>query len=482
MSSPQLSAKRLWASTLAVLAACSAALPVGATPPEQARVDNILGNSSELLIRRSGRRESIQVGSVLQQIRDALITAPPNNARALLRFMSGSGEDLNFYVQTNPHAEAAIYYFPCQMQGGDYLIGWGLASEGSRGCENGMQVMRGRTTALAEPLYLAQTGPSHGPDPATSPTASPAASPAANKQAGPIQQIFYCGASGDGGVGFATSTSGDPCTAALQQCTGSDCAVTNTGFWWSSEPDIRATLACTDGSEQTVSGTGDTLANQLEAVIPQGQFCGLQVYRGQDLFIVPASDAAVQAAGDDEILIQTRDTAGGLEVEVIKGAVNVRSSTTAEPLLVQQGQRYGSGIVTTFDRSASLASVDMEVLCTFTAGGLQLSACAEAGLATDGPVAFCDREQASGGQEGDRRIVQMSANAGEIEIDYEMYGVPDRLQIFYEGKSLLDTDFVSGSNTLRIPFSGSSARMEVVVTGNIEQSSTEWEYTLRCPR
>ncbi|MEO1592551.1 MAG: hypothetical protein AAFU71_14855, partial [Cyanobacteria bacterium J06632_22] len=429
------------------------------------------GNSSELLIRRSGRRESIQVGSVLQQIRDALITAPPNNARALLRFQSSSGEDLNFYVQTNPHAEAAIYYFPCQMQGGDYLIGWGLANGGSRGCENGMQVMRGRTgtqaSTQAEPMYFAQ-----------------GSGTAAGKQGGPVRQIFYCGASGSDGVGFATSASSDPCATALQQCEDGDCAVTNTGFWWSSEPEMRATLACADGTEQTVSGTGETLGAEIEALGNPGQSCGLQVYRGQDLFIIPASDGTVQAEGDDEILIQTRDTTRGLQVEVIKGAVNVRSGAATTPVLVRQGERYSysGSTVTPFDRTASLASVDMEVLCTFTAGGLQLSACEEAGLAADGPVAFCNREQASGGQEGDRRTVQMSANSGEIEIDYEMYGVPDRLQIFYEGKALLDTDFVSGSETVRVPFSGDSARVDVVVTGNIEQSSTEWEYTLRCPR
>ncbi|MEO1591402.1 MAG: hypothetical protein AAFU71_08940, partial [Cyanobacteria bacterium J06632_22] len=40
----------------AVLVAMATARPVGATPPEQARVDNILGNSSELLIRRSSAR------------------------------------------------------------------------------------------------------------------------------------------------------------------------------------------------------------------------------------------------------------------------------------------------------------------------------------------------------------------------------------------------------------------------------------------
>ncbi|MEO0540715.1 MAG: hypothetical protein AAFZ80_07600 [Cyanobacteria bacterium P01_A01_bin.105] len=469
------------ATLTATLTTLTTTLPVGATPPEQARVDNILGNSSELLIRRSGRRESIQVGSVLQQIRDALITAPPNNARALLRFLSGSGEDLNFYVQTNPHAEAAIYYFPCQMQGGDYLIGWGLANAGNRGCENGMQVMRGRTAAQAEPVPVASHPLASGAIPNSG---------AAGKQAGPVRQIFYCGASGSSGVGFATTTGGDPCTTALQQCEGGDCDVTNTGFWWSSEPDIQATLACDDGTSLTAAATGETLAGEIEGLVTQAgaRSCGLQVYRGQDLFIVPASDAVVQAGGDDEILVQARDTDAGLTVEVIKGAINVQSAAEAAPVLVQQGQRYTyggmGGAVADFNRGDSLTSVDMEVLCTFTAGGsgLRVSACEEAGLATDEPVAFCDREQASGGQEGDRRMVQMSANSGEIEIDYTMYTVPDRLQVFYEGKALLDTDFVSGTETVRVPFSGSSARVEVVVTGNIEQSSTQWEYTLRCPR
>ncbi|MEM9163058.1 MAG: hypothetical protein AAGC54_08315, partial [Cyanobacteria bacterium P01_F01_bin.4] len=182
---------------IAALTALIATLPAHATPPEQARVDNVLGNSSELLIRRDGRRESLQVGSVLQQIRDALITAPPNNARALLRFLSGSGEDLNFYVQTNPHSQAAIYYFPCQLQGGDYLIGWGLAQNSDRGCENGLQVMRGRTSAALESSQLIAAG---------------------SKQLAqaPTRQIFYCSAGGGGQLAFATTTRGDPCGEALQ--------------------------------------------------------------------------------------------------------------------------------------------------------------------------------------------------------------------------------------------------------------------------
>jgi len=96
-------------------------------------------------------------------------------------------------------------------------------------------------------------------------------------------------------------------------------------------------------------------------------------------------------------------------------------------------------------------------------------------------VAFCNREQASGGQAGDRRFVQMSASRGEIELEYEMYGVPDRLQIIHDGVEILDTGFVSGSESLKIPLAGKSGRLEVIVTGNVENAGTQWDYLLTCP-
>ncbi|MEM6717196.1 MAG: hypothetical protein AAF622_19195, partial [Cyanobacteria bacterium P01_C01_bin.147] len=97
------------------------------------------------------------------------------------------------------------------------------------------------------------------------------------------------------------------------------------------------------------------------------------------------------------------------------------------------------------------------------------------------PVAFCNREQASGGQEGDRRFVQMSASQGEIKLDYEMFDVPDRLQILQDGVQILDTGFVSGRDSLTIPLAGTSGRLEVLVTGNATIATTEWNYLLTCP-
>ncbi|NET47770.1 MAG: hypothetical protein F6K09_03400 [Merismopedia sp. SIO2A8] len=74
----------------------------------------------------------------------------------------------------------------------------------------------------------------------------------------------------------------------------------------------------------------------------------------------------------------------------------------------------------------------------------------------------------------------MSTNQGEITLEYETFQIPDRFQLIYEGRQILDTGFISGSNELTIPFSGRSGRVDVIVTGN-QSDSTQWNYTLQCP-
>jgi hypothetical protein len=461
-----------------------------ATVPEQARIDEIIGNSSELLIRRNGQREPTQTNSILQQVRDALITDPPNNARALLRFLSGTGKDLNMYVQTNTHPDAAIYYFPCQLQGGDYLIGWGLARNESRGCENGVVVQRGRSASAGL---------------STQPTIAQLKQRSIAQ--GRTQQVFYCSVEGNGGKGWlAMTTSGDPCDKAQEQCRsggGGQCTPVTVGSWWTIEPELHATVECANGQSSIVDATGETMETQVQQLWQQaqtqGRSCGLQVYRPQDFVILPASDEIVSAQGDDEILVQTRDTEEGLRVDVLAGAINVRSSDSQEDRLVTTGQRYirseNEGEVTTFDRERALKSIDLEILCAFASypeNQLDVSACSaldpgvltqldpNINYTTQSQIQFCDREQASGGNQGDRRTLQMTTNQGKVEIEYEMYSVPDRLQLIYEGEEILDTGFISGSGSLSVPFQGNSGRLDVVLTGNTT-TSTQWNYQLFCP-
>ena len=91
-----------------------------------------------------------------------------------------------------------------------------------------------------------------------------------------------------------------------------------------------------------------------------------------------------------------------------------------------------------------------------------------------------DRQQESGGSETRTKTIQLTANQGTLRVSYNMFDVPDRLKIEHEGKILLDTQEVSGSDTLSIPFSGKVARVTVTLIGN-EISSTKWNYTLSCP-
>ncbi len=450
--------------------------------PQQALISDLHGNTSELLIRRSNRREPIQVGaSRLNQFRDALLTVPPNNTRAWLRFLDANGQDLGFHVQTNTHPEPAIYYFPCQIQGGDQFIGWGLQRNEARGrgCEEGLQVLPGRGPGAAALEAIALKGEKP-------PTLAQ----------GAARQMVYCSASDNNGhIGFATSAS-NPCQQAIEQCQaagGTNCTPRMTGLWWTSEPEMTAILTCGNTSRETVTGSGSEIAALATGLLPkaQGANCRVQLLRPGDVVIVPATDAEVRAAGAEDILVRTRSTSDGVNVKVIRGAIRTDNPRQSQPQLVSQGQQVtispSGSQMGTFDREAELTSVDMEVLCAFASNSsdrLSVPACKEelnidttAGV----PVAFCNREQASGGQLGDRRFVQMSTNQGEIKLEYEMYEVPDRLEIRHEGRLIFDTGFISGRNTVLIPFQGQSGRLEVQVTGNPGIDTTQWNYLLECP-
>ena len=499
-------------STVAVAIALSTLFPTAssyAVLPSQAKVESILGSYSELLIRRGRDRDPIDIGSILQRFSDVLITSDPNNAYAILRFLSADGRDLNMYVQTNSHTDSSIYYFPCEIQGGNYHIGWGLADGESRGCENGVTYSTGRSPT---PQTDSQT---RIPSPFLAEVLDRTPLPfLASKSLARSRNLrtYYCSAVGsNSNMGFATTTSGDPCAEALQQCQagGAGCEAVTRGFWWSREEELKATLDCEDDRTPSAVGSGSTIESDIQTLLQEfpGVSCSVRVRKPQDFTIVPAPDDVVLAQGDSETLVQARETPTGLQVDVIEGAINVRSNAQSEPTLVTPGYRYihslaggevtdsetGEsstvnyiGEVTPFDRQEAITSIDMEILCAFSANStstLNIAPCHEAGLMPEEgepPITYCNREQASGGSQGDRRTLQMNRKGGEIKFEYEMFTVPDRVQIIYEGREILDTGFISGSDSLTIPYEGGSGRMEVILTGN-ESTGTRWDYTLRCP-
>lgn len=90
----------------------------------------------------------------------------------------------------------------------------------------------------------------------------------------------------------------------------------------------------------------------------------------------------------------------------------------------------------------------------------------------------------SGGYEGSYQVLTLeSPGGGTVTFSYEMYGIPDRMVIRYEGKNILDTGFVSYSRTgtIELP-AGTSDKVEVrIITDN---AGTAWNYTVTveaCP-
>ena len=96
------------------------------------------------------------------------------------------------------------------------------------------------------------------------------------------------------------------------------------------------------------------------------------------------------------------------------------------------------------------------------------------------PIFQCDELRVSDGKGFFSFTVEMGDTAGTFPVFYEMYGVPDALTISYEGKVLFDTNgLVSGSSSFSLSFSGSTSKVEVVVTA--PNQGTAWNLLIGCP-
>jgi len=95
----------------------------------------------------------------------------------------------------------------------------------------------------------------------------------------------------------------------------------------------------------------------------------------------------------------------------------------------------------------------------------------------------CGKTQASGGPQGDKRIFKLPATKGKkiIRISYNMLRIPDKLQLIYEGKDVLNTGFVSRRGTRTIALNGKSNELTIVLVGN-SNLGTLWTYKVDCPK
>ncbi len=93
----------------------------------------------------------------------------------------------------------------------------------------------------------------------------------------------------------------------------------------------------------------------------------------------------------------------------------------------------------------------------------------------------CNSRTESGKEGITRKTHDLGENAGTATISYEMYSVPDKLEVYYEGNVVASTrDFVSSSGSLTFNYTPNhDTYCTVVVTG---LSGTDWAYTVGCPR
>lgn len=92
----------------------------------------------------------------------------------------------------------------------------------------------------------------------------------------------------------------------------------------------------------------------------------------------------------------------------------------------------------------------------------------------------------------------LSGKAGNVAINWNTYSVPDRIDVFVDGKWMAGTGktiapppplcpcsapqdgFVGATGTFTVPVTASSKNVEVYVSGCIG-GGTAWDYTLKCP-
>lgn len=440
--------------------------PVLADVPAFAEITQILGPNN-VGLRVDGRATPTDVGGRLGQTPDALYL--PGDARTFadLDFYNSTGQSSGTRVQTRTQNQlTTLYYFPCTLSlGGSAIVEWANQGGGGRSCENGFRVgssPRGNAQLPDQPAEIFQALKQAFLKQVFSKQVLNAQAPSSRFQ-------FYCSVASSSGQGWiGVQASGNPCQQPLQQCqaTGTGCSVLMVDRWTVRETELTAMVTCQGNQIFTAVGSGSTMPEIMTQLWQQAQtqgatFCALHVLAADE------SIAAPNPSGERTI-VEIQDTDPCITYKVVQGTADIRSVKRPQGITVEPGQRYRycdteiDDPIESFDQS--IESIELQVF-----------------LAPERGYQLCDQQQSSGGQEGDIRTIQLTANSGELRIDYEMYSVPDRLQVTYEGKNLVDTGFVSGSARLSIPFGGDSGRVTVDLTGNQEDAGTQWDYTLYCP-
>ncbi len=419
--------------------------------PSYAKLANILGPNN-LSIRIGNQLSPADLGTKIRRYQDSLLMPGDGRTFGNLEFFNDGDKSMGLGVQTSTKNKLiTLYYFPCTLLDGDTtIIEWANQTGGKRGCEEGIRVTPGNRPSASD---------------------FDEATEARLKQNLRRGLQYYCTVfDGNGRSWLNITVSGNPCSQPMTECQangGQDCRTVVLDNYRMRDRDLTGIIACGEDKEYEVKSTGAKLKEKVNQIWQQAQIegdtaCKLRVLGQKDVIVQPLPTG-------ERTIIEIRNTDQGLVTSVYQGGATVRSAKRPEAVMIQPGYRYtysnaiAEDPLEPFDKSKE--SLELQVY-----------------LAKERGLEFCDRQQASGGQEGDKRRIILTATEGELKVAYEMFSVPDRLQIIYEGQDLIDTGFVSGRDEIAVPFGGDSAIVDVILSGNQDISSTRWNYTITCPQ
>jgi hypothetical protein len=441
--------------------------PVSALVPERVEIFRIQGRN-DLGIRRGSQYGPVQTGTFMK-LGESLHLPGSGKTFAQLRFQK-SGRDMGLQLQASTKNKAiTLYYFPCRIQQGDTtIIEWKNSAGGRSGCEAGLRVQRSPKVQAMQPDGNSVATIGQGL-PTTTRVSLPIQSPAPDLLAQVMRgRVEYCTAiAPNGKTWLGIADSGNACEQPLEQCNqqAGNCEIYNRDTSSIRAAELTATVHCADQKSWTEKTTGTQLATVATKLWEQSQgskFCSFHSLDAE------ADEVIVAPLTPEETLIETRSTPQGVQVDVIKGRAKILTQRQPQGQAVNSGQRL---IQATGQPDRTLSFDNQKESLE-----LQVYFAEQRGLK------LCDQEQVAGGQAGDSRIIQLTDSQGEVQINYEMYGIPDRLQVIYDGKSIVDTGPVSNSGQTRVKIQGETGQVRVILTGNPDNSGTQWKYTLYCPQ
>jgi hypothetical protein len=332
------------ARSLVILLAPLFGLGVGdrcnATIPDIATVHDFGNNKPSVRHSRGTLPEEAMKNDILKSWLKESIIIPKGDSWAKLIFSRQNPQGSSQLVQLGPNnSRNSEYLFPCTASGGTGTIGWGLTRSDSGEC--GLLVIRGGTARISNfprslSRYIAQLHKVLPKGFSISQDAS--------------QTQYYCGAlanSGEGEWGSAVDSSWqEACQNAVQECQAStqngECSVATLGDWDVTDPSLMVSLACTQRivltNRNMISGSevSEKLSDFERLYRPiHSKNCLPIVYGSDDVIVSPATNGLT--------LIQTKNTDGNIEVDVLVGSINLISAKRSAGLFLDKGAGYYNG-------------------------------------------------------------------------------------------------------------------------------------------